>query len=160
MDWGDLAIPAIAAISTAIGGFVVWLVRSQLEAIKRENERLHDTRRGIYVEILSPMFSIFSKNTKHQDAGMRKILTVEYRKTMFEVTLMGSDNVVRALNTYMQHIYRSDANSEESTHETVKHWARLLLAIRKDLGNKGSKLKPVDMLRTQITDIDESLGEF
>ena len=35
-------------------------------------------------------------------------------------------------------------------------WARLLLAIRKSVGNKGTRLKLVDMLRANINDIDAS----
>ena len=35
------------------------------------------------------------------------------------------------------------------------HWGSLLLAIRRDLGAKGTKLTEKDMLRSQIKDIDD-----
>ena len=34
-------------------------------------------------------------------------------------------------------------------------WGRLLLEIRKDVGNKHTKLNELDMLRWLITDIDK-----
>ena len=39
------------------------------------------------------------------------------------------------------------------------NWGHLLLAIRKDLGNKRTKLKEKDMLSSQITDIDQLVPE-
>jgi hypothetical protein len=38
--------------------------------------------------------------------------------------------------------------------------ARLILAIRKSLGNPGTQLKPLDVLRPSIKDVDEYAAEY
>ena len=72
---------------------------------------------------------------------------------MFELNLMGSDDVVRAMNAFQQHIYNNPSDSKMS----IVRLSELLLAIRRDLGNKNTKIEPIDMLRSQITDIDKFL---
>jgi hypothetical protein len=72
-----------------------------------------------------------------------------YKRAVFEMTLFASDEVVRAFGdiTY--------AGTDPSVHPMVL-WARLLLAIRKSVGNKGNQLTLADMLRPTINDIDAS----
>ena len=36
----------------------------------------------------------------------------------------------------------------------MRHWGTLLLEIRKSLGNEGTKLSEIDMLRGMIKDIE------
>ena len=64
------------------------------------------------------------------------------------MTLFASDDVVRAFGDIM-----NMGSSADPQHAMVL-WARLLLAIRKSVGNKGTPLKPADMLRPTINDVD------
>ena len=73
---------------------------------------------------------------------------------MFELNLMGSDDVVRAMNAFMQHTFHSGNDSKGM----ITKWSELLLAIRKDLGNKRTNIEPMGMLRNQIKDIDKYMG--
>jgi len=63
IDWVDfLVTPLIAALV----GFGVWYFQSRLEALRREQQRLHDDRRKVYVDVLEPFVRIFAgiKNPK------------------------------------------------------------------------------------------------
>ena len=147
MDW-QIATPVIVAAV----GFITWLLQTRLEAIRRENDRLHDTRRGIYVQILKPFILTLAgaKDEKVMRQAIKQIQSVDHRYALFELNLIGSDDVVRAMNAFMQHIYNyTDA------YAIITKLGELLLAIRKDLGNKKTKLEPIDMFRTQITDIEK-----
>lgn len=108
VDWIQIALVPIIA-------FAGWYLRSGVEMVRREKEKLQD-----------------------------------------ELNMMGSDDVVRALNELMQYSYGVERDgTSPKPEEMLRYWGRVLLAIRRDLGNKRTKLMDVDMLRGQIRDIDQ-----
>ncbi len=152
MDW-----VAQGAITVGVG-VVVWYLTSRVESIRREKESLQDERRKIYSQVLEPYIRIFAgaKKPTETKKAISSITSFEYRRASFELTMIGSDDVVRALNEMMQFSYRmGDGGSSASPEDLLRYWGGLLLAIRRDLGNKGTKLSEVDMFRSQIKDIDQ-----
>ncbi len=103
-----------------------------------------------YIRLLT-----YPDNKRKVEEAAKQVTSYEHRKALLEISFMGSDEVVRALNKYMQHAYHS--NSEDLV-TSVERLCELFLAIRKDLGNKETKLLPIDMLRSQIRDIDQYMG--
>lgn len=149
----ELLIPVVGAAV----GLIVWFVRSWVESIHRARERLHDERRRIYLDLLEPHIRILaSRESKKQLAEVTEFVqSYEYKRTAVEFNLVGSDNVVRAFNDMMQFFYHVDASKEStSPKEFIKHWGGLLLEIRKNVGEPGTKLSERDMLRALIKDID------
>ena len=148
------------AIWTVLGaglvGLTTWYVRLRGESNEREKGRLHDERRKIYLKILEPIIRAFAsiKNPEEAEKAFQQINTYEHRQVLFELNLIGSDEVVRAYNEFMQYLYRGEVD----VRQLMTYWGKLLLTIRKDLGNKGTGLSEVDMLRSQITDIDSFVG--
>ena len=149
------------AIWTVLGaglfGLASWYVRIRRESSERERERLYDERRQIYLRNLEPMIRLFAgiKNPEETEKAIQQMGSYEHRQALFELNLMGSDDVVRALNDFMQYTYRGDPDS----HELMAVWGQLLLSIRRDLGNKGTGLTARDMLRSQITDVDSFMAK-
>ena len=143
-------------LGTGLGAGLLTLLTRYIsirrESSEREKERLYDERRQIYLKILEPIIRIFAgiNNPEETQKAMQQIKTYEHRRVLFELNLIGSDDVVRALNEFMQYLYRGDVDARQ----LLTYWGQLLLSIRKDLGNKGTGLSEVDMLRSQITDID------
>jgi hypothetical protein len=82
-----------------------------------------------------------------------------YRRTAFEFSLIGGDNVVRAFNELMQYMFRSanDTGAKADVKELVRVWGQFLLEIRKSIGEPNTSLSSTDMLRGMITDIDALL---
>ena len=155
MDW--LAQGAI----TIVVAIVVWFLTSRVEAIRRETERLQDERRSVYIQALEPYIRILAgaKNPSETKKAMSQITSFEYRRATFELNLIGSDEVVQAMNDLMQFFFsREGDGSNIDAGQMITLWGNVLLAIRRDVGNKRTKLKPIDMLRSQITDIDQHLG--
>lgn len=67
--------------------------------------------------------------------------------------LFGSDDVVNAYNDFFQYLYKDE--SERKSSELLNHLGKVVLEIRRDLGNNKTELKEYDMLRSMITDIDK-----
>ena len=153
MDWQEILTLVVVAVAS---GVIVWLVQSRYEAIRRETERLHNERRNIYLAALEPTIRVFAgvKNRSETKRALIQLSSFEHRRVMFELNLVGSDEVVRAVNDYMQSVFKAEPDLSES----LGNWGRILLAIRKDLGDRKTKLNHVDMLRSQITDIDKVMS--
>jgi hypothetical protein len=151
MPWFALVV---SPILVAFGGFVVWFLQSRIEQVRTLERSLQDDRRKVYADILDPYIRLFAnlKDNKAQENAIARILTYEYRKTAFDLNLIGADNVVKAYNEMMQFIFK--AQSDPDTKEMMRLWGKLLLEIRKSLGNSSKELDEWDMLRGMITDID------
>ena len=145
---------------TIFVGILVWYLTSRIEAIRREREKLQDERRKIYMTILDPSIRIFGgvNNPSETKKALSQITSYEYRRTFFELSIIGSDAVVRAVNRYMQFIYNQEKQGTLDGRELLVNWGGLILAFRRDLGNKGTKLDERDMLKALIKDINSSSG--
>jgi len=79
-----------------IGGIITWFLKTRSEELKATEEKLHEARRKIYIEILDPYIRLFS-DSGGQGAQhvIKKIKSVDYKKTAFELNIFGSDEVIR-----------------------------------------------------------------
>ena len=155
MDWiKELIIPAIEIL---IAGGMVWYFRFKTEAIRREKEKLQDERRKIYVQALAPYIRLFAgiHNRQETKKAMAQALSFEHRKVSFELYVTGSDDVVRSFNDFMQYCFSVGDKTEADSKAVLTHWGKILISIRRDLGNKKTKLKEKDMLKGWVKDIDK-----
>jgi len=67
---------------------------------------------------------------------------------------MGDDNVVKAWNELLQYMYKNPESSE--TKSLLRLMGRVLLEIRRSLGNKNTQLDEMDMFRWYIKDLEEN----
>ena len=161
----DFVITSTVAI---VAGIIVWFLTSRFALLRREAEKLKETRKEVYLAILKPHIEVLSSVKKPKDPKSQKTLnsiiqkmnSVDYRMQWTELKLIGSDEVVKALNNLMQSAYASnDPQIEQKGIEFLKLWGTLLLAIRKDLNTTGkrfkTKLSNTDMLRDIINDLDQ-----
>lgn len=144
-----IAVPVLLALGAALA----WAVRSTIEDYREAERQLADERRTLYEAVLEPFVLPFiaADDEATVEAETNRIFaSPEYKRAVFELTLYASDDVVRAFG---------DMTNNQSllvpVHSLVL-WSRALLAVRKSLGNKGTQLKPSDILRTTINDIDVS----
>lgn len=153
MDWLTAIGPTVLVI---IGGIITWFVKSRVEELRAIEEKLRSERRNIYDEILDPYIRIFAdlKGQGLQQA-LKKVTSYDYRKTAFNLNLFGSDEVVCAYNDLMKHTYEAESSDQQNPREMMRLWGKLLLEIRKSLGNNKTKLNEFDMLRSMIKDIDK-----
>lgn len=156
--WDFLVTPIVAALV----GLAVWYFQSRMEALRREQERLRDERRQIYADVLEPFVRLFAgmKNPTEMQKALEKVQSVDYRRTAFEFSLVGADKVVNSFNELMQYIYSLETRNrdDDDTKKLLSLWGSFLLEIRRNVGDPKTALRPVDMLRNQIKDIDRVLS--
>ena len=79
---------------------------------------------------------------------------------MFHVNLVGSDDVVRAFNNTMQMFYQRDQETpsdKDAVIEVFRQVGDTMLAIRRELGNRRTKLASLEMFESSITDLQSHI---
>lgn len=150
--WQYLLIIALGIVSGWVGA---WF-RMHLAHRNLELQRLYDARSKMYMEVIDPYIKTFlaAKSAQAQKQLEKQMVSYEYRKAMTELTLLGSDEVVHAVNRFMTVANAMEGGSKDQQRDLMSAWGDLYLAIRRDLGNRSTQLGPADMLRHSITDID------
>lgn len=152
--WVELAA---APILGGIVGFGVWFIQSRIDRLRREQEKLHDERRKVYSEVLEPFIRIFAgiKEPQIQQQAIKHMQSLDYKRTAFMFTLLGDDNVVHSFNKLMTHVYslESAESNDKDRSMILVLWGDFLLEIRRNVGNRNTSLTAIDMLRSQIKDI-------
>ncbi len=142
-----LAIPGLLAV----GGFLAWAIRSTIEDYREAERQLTDERRRLYQRVLEPfLLPLVMADEEAETAAALQTAAFEssdYRRGVFELTLYASDDVVRAFGDITN-------STSDPTVNPLALWGRLLLAIRKSVGNKGTRLTVSDILRATINDLD------
>lgn len=154
IDWVDLVVTPVVAAAV---GVAVWYFQSQIDALRRAQDRLHDDRRKVYADVLDPIIRTFAgiRDLKETQKAMAQIQSFDWRRNAFEFSLIGSDDVVRAFNSMMQYLYQFDAQGgrQADPAQLMRLWGNFLLKIRKDVGDPKTGLTPQDMLEAHIKDI-------
>jgi hypothetical protein len=131
-------------------------------------QKLRDDRVQVYNDLLEPYMLIFTadevlqRDKKYRgksavEVAIEKLMTIDYQKLGFKLSLIGSDEVIKAYNDLMQLYYRSGEgalkDSDEAQLELMNVLGKFILEIRKSVGNENSKLHPLEMLEWKIKDL-------
>lgn len=162
MDWSKDVLPAvILLVVTGFGTVIGWFIRSKLDESRAIKQKLNDEKRKTYSDILTPLINIVATihNREEQTKVVEEITRDlnKYQKNRLDLVLFGSDNVVLAHNAFCAYGYKVNQNEtqEERGIQYMRLWGKLLLEIRKDVGNKDTKLNEIEMLRWLLKDIDK-----
>lgn len=147
---------------TAIIGAAAWAIRSNIER-KREHQKLLAERKTEhylqFLEFLARFLSNADKaaqgsSTSGKTADSEIVDLEEFRMWSLRLTLIGSDEVVKAWNSA-----RLDAVANQAADrgvQVLRNWGRLWLAMRKDCGHLDTKLSVSDVLASFVNDIEEN----
>lgn len=160
---GSVATPLLVIILSAIG----WRFKSSVERKIDLENRLRDDRIDIYNQILEPFIILLmsevawaqdkkNKNINKNELAISKMLTLDYKKLGFKLSLMGSDPVVKSYNNLMQYFYNMGENKSTESENFLKEMLELLgtflLEIRKNMGNESTSLDHWDMCEWWMSD--------
>ena len=160
--WGLVHFAGLQAslLWTAVIGAIAWAIRNSIEQKTEHLRLLADKKRAHYVEFLDFINRFVGQSklpteSQHpgQGAGEATEALEEFRKWSLRLTLIGSDDVVRAWNAV-----RKDAAEAQGTAAGItvlKGWGNLWLAMRRDCGHADTKLKVSDVLASFVNDIDQ-----
>lgn len=160
---GSMATPVLVLLLTAVG----WKYRQSIERRTNLEEKLRDDRIEIYNQILEPFIILLmsdaawqsDKENKKKDKNAfatSQMLSLEYRKLAFRLSLIGSDSVGIAYNDLLNHFY-SQADPEKPQDEPnlkviLELLGNFLLEIRRSMGNETTKLDNWSMVEWFIKD--------
>ena len=157
--------PVLLLIITGVG----WYVRQSIERKGKLEEELREDRLEIYNKILEPFFVLLMtdaawaadpkmKGKDKSQTAMRTMLSWEYKKTALQLSLIGSDGVVRAYSKLMQTAFHAEDVESPAT-ETglgmIGLLGDLLLEIRKGAGNSATKITNMGMLEWFLKDLPQ-----
>ena len=161
IDWVDLLATLATPLVIAILGwlFLARQKKNELQAARYDSLRIE--RLEVYQTILEPFVIAFiadavwdsdpNRRGKTKESLMiEKIHSSEFRRAAFQMSFVGTDQVVRAYNAVMQSAFRGDLNGTSA----VLLLAQFLLEVRRSAGNEDTKLESVEMLAGIITDIE------
>jgi len=169
----------VTPILLVIIGGIGWLIQHKIETTKAKQEsqslrikeledKLREDRIETYNLLLEPFFLLFTtkeaaktdpklRNKNKDEIAIAKMLSYEYRKIGFKLSLVATDSVVRAYNQLMQYFYHiegSQKSLEEQTSDWIALMATLLLEIRKSMGNEASNLDRWEMIEWFMKDAE------
>jgi len=141
-----------------LGGIVTWFLKAKNEELKVTQEKLNSERTELYRKMLEPYVRLLasSSSAKETDKSVKQIQSFDWQNASTHLILFGSDEVIRAWNNFAQYNYRMGEDSEKyNVYELLNLYGHLLLAIRKDVGNKKTKLKAKETMMWKIRDINQ-----
>jgi hypothetical protein len=175
---GSALTPILVLLLTGVG----WHIKTKLERNRDEDskaqarireleDKLRADRIETYNQLLEPFFVLFTtdaifasdskfKGKNKDQLSIGKMLTVEYRKVGFKLSLIADDAVVRAYNKLMQFFYKGEhegLSGDEllvKTYQWIKLLSELLLEIRKSMGNQHTSLNNWEMIEWFMSDAD------
>lgn len=175
---GSVLTPILVLLLTGVG----WHIKAKLERNRYEDskakarireleDKLRADRIETYNQLLEPFFILFTtdaifaidpkfKGKNKDQLSIGKMLTVEYRKVGFKLSLVADDAVVRAYNKLMQFFYKSEQEGLSGdellvkTSQWIKLLSELLLEIRKSMGNQHKSLTNWEMIEWFMSDAD------
>ena len=161
---GGLLSPVLLALIALIA----WLVKKEYEKRIRAEDALREDRMEIYYALLEPFIISFTPDAGWRGVGKHKnkskhqvaeeiLLSPEYRRASFKLSIIGADSVVRAYNNLFQYFYteagnRAGISDSVSTAKIMRLFGNFLLEIRKSSGNESTNLDALEMLEWLITD--------
>jgi len=161
--FGAVATPMLVLVLTGVG----WKFRKSIDRKIELEDKLREDRINTYNVILEPFTLLLmtqaawehdkqNKNKNKDDIAVGKLLSLDYRKAAFKLTLVANDPVVLSYNNLMQFFY-SQNDPQTVTDDKLKSMlsllGTLLLEIRKSMGNEATKLDNWQMLEWFMTDV-------
>lgn len=141
---------------TGLIGGLGWAIQSSVQT-KREYARLlADKKRQHYLEFLDFLNIFFAEAKSHPESSKKSSRrgkqpsADELRKWSLRLTLIGSDEVVRAYN--QARVSERDADDPNDV-SLLRDWGEVWLAMRRDCGHIDTDLTRSDILASVVNDI-------
>ena len=144
MDW----TPIITALITgAFGIGIAWFVRGRVEEWTNIREALRAERRERYAQVINPYVQLWADTSRSKE--VEDIMkSAEYRKEVFDLVVIAEDEVIRAYNQMFDDFGRAGTSGSTSEQvQSLRSFARLILSIRRSLGNRKTQLDDVAVLK-------------
>jgi len=97
-----------------------------------------------------------NKGKDKNEIATNQMLTLEYRRLGFKLSLMAPDSLVKTYNNLLQYLYNMEESQSHKSENFIKDMLKLLgtflVEIRKSMGNEMTKLDYLDMCEWWMSD--------
>lgn len=145
---------------TLVSGSVGFITSKIFEDLKESKQRIYEQKRKYYNELIRPFRDVLKNiKTKNGNSSLNPKQIADAMDTAFDNILYASDNVIEKYGRFRNNSTNEEQTGSSSQYKTLKLFSELLLAMRKDLGNKYTSLDEVHILRMFInmSEVDEVL---
>ncbi|KQB40967.1 hypothetical protein [Flavobacterium aquidurense] len=138
-------------ILTLVSGSIGFIISKIIEDLKESKQRLYEQKRKYYNELIRPYRDVL-KNIKVKNGNtiLNNKQIADAMDTAFDNILYASDEVIEKYGRFRNTDTNDTETGSKSLYKTLKLFSDLLLAMRKDLGNKYTSLDDVHILRMFI----------
>lgn len=147
----QILIQSIVPILLLILGGIGWLYKHEKEKRLQVEKQLSERKYDVYIRLLTVFFDILKQVKKGQNTNAQKLIDkmIDIKK---ELIIFGSDGVLKSFFHW---------EKVADTKENLLALAVLVIEVRKDMGNKKTKITTLDFLKSLVqTDEDfEGLKE-
>lgn len=160
-----ILLAILSPVLLTTGGIITWLIKAKREESINAEAKSREFKIETYKKILEPFIAslTFTLPEKQKEKEISKITSLEYRKTVFDMTTFGSDQALKIFSKIMQTFFHSEVYKDDNGQYSQEYGIRLLalisellLQIRKDIYSSKTKLRRSDMIEFMITDIEEN----
>lgn len=147
-------------ILTLVSGSIGFIISKFIEDVKENKQRIYEQKRKYYNELIRPFRDVLkSIKTKNGYTALNSKQIADAMDTAFDNILYASDEVIEKYGRFRNNSTNEEQTGSSNQYKTLKLFSELLLAMRKDLGNKYTSLDEVHILRMFInmTEVDEDL---
>ena len=132
-------------------------------ALAQIRMRSYDARRKTYQQLLGPFIKVMTFQKSGKQFNLQE-LTEEMIKVGIDIYLLGSDETCRAWQEFKAIGFKGKSQNEQIARKRnaaiLIFYARIILSIRRDLGQDDTEVSEIEILRSFISDIDEYLEEL
>ncbi|WP_036471189.1 hypothetical protein [Myroides odoratimimus] len=147
-------------ILTIVSGSLGFIISKIIEDIKESKQRIYEQKRKYYIELIRPYRDLLKNSkTKNSKNELSSKQIADAMDTAFDNILYASDNVIEKYGKFRNNSLNENQEDPNHLYKILKNFAELLIAMRKDLGNKYTSLDEVHILRMFInmTEVEEKL---
>lgn len=147
-------------ILTLVSGSIGFIISKIFEDLKESKQRIYEQKRKYYNELIRPFRDVLKNiKTKNGNSALNTKQIADAMDTAFDNILYASDDVIEKYGQFKNNSTNEEQTGSSSQYKTLKLFSSLLLAMRKDLGNKYTSLDEVHILRMFInmSKVDEVL---
>lgn len=138
-------------ILTLVSGSIGFIISKIIEDLKESKQRIYEQKRKYYNELIRPFRDVLKNiKTKNGNTTLNNKQIADAMDTAFDNILYASDEVIEKYGQFRNNSTNEDESGSKNQYKTLKLFSDLLLAMRKDLGNKYTSLDEVHILRMFI----------
>ena len=146
-------------IWTGLVGLVAWAIQTAVQQRQEYRRLLAEQKRQQYFELLDFLNQSSGVSSENSEEDQDPERLRQLRRWSLRLTMIGSDEVVKAWNHARTAPPPNEAPQDEG--ERIQHaakillpWGNLWLAMRRDCGHLDTKLTVTDMLASFVNDVE------